>query len=140
MLSPQRWLGDQFSEGRFTVRDLIDLAAADEDEVQKDHLHTVFEWYHQRSVAAVRGFLASAFALVAAGLAAVLKDGTDVDEVYIGLGGTAVLGLAVAAYLTNRELGHLHREYLASVRLLSELRELRQALREYPYLKAGDGN
>lgn len=113
--------GSSLIAGRFSIGEILDLAASG-TENGEDHLKTIFGWYHERSTAAVRGFLRTAAALAVAFLAAALADKGEIQEWHVLVGTAAGTFLVLLAVWTNWHLGHLHREFVISVRLLRQLR------------------
>ena len=113
--------------GRFTMNEILDLVAA-QGTKPEGHLTTVFEWYHARMSATVRGSLASAATVFVAFIAALLNDKTDVDPEHAFAGALVFTVLVATALWGTWHLGHFQREYLVSVRLADELREFRPAL------------
>jgi hypothetical protein len=122
-------LDDVLTGARFTVGEVLELAAAQTDDAEQ-HLKLVFEWYHQRAVGFIRAVTTAAIALPAGLIAAGLKDGNVAGSEWAFAGGAVATGvLAFVAVRQSDHLGHLHREYLLALRLLGELRRRGRALR-----------
>jgi hypothetical protein len=107
---------------RFTVRELLELAAApDRDERSEEHLKIIFEWYHSRALARIRGFLATAATILAGFLVAALNEKSDIQGWHVFAGSLVIWCLVLMAMWANSHLSHLQREYVAAVRLLRVL-------------------
>ena len=113
--------------GRFSFSELLDLAASDRADAD-EHLKTVFEWYYARSVASVRGALASAATIIVAFFVAGLDAEAHIRAEHIGPGAGVITLLVLAALWSNWQLSHLQREFLVCVRLVHELRKFQSEL------------
>ena len=127
------WIREQLVSGRFSIRELLDLAAtnglADSNDVRvdvDDVLKTVFEWYYARTTAFIRGSVAAAATIFAAFFVAFLSGKTNIWAIL--LGAVVIVVLLSAALHLNLHLAHLHREYVVSLRLLHELEEFKAGL------------
>jgi hypothetical protein len=110
--------------------ELLELAAtkdADADGVLK----AVFEWYYARTTLFIRGAVATAVTVLAAFLVAYLSDKADIGPAHIFVGVLVVVLLLFAALHINLHLAHLHREWVASLRLLHEFKEFQGELATY---------
>jgi hypothetical protein len=118
------------SRGRFTIEDILHLAATDAKDAEA-HLGKIFDWYHNRESAFVKGCATASAGAVLALIATAADTSTHLDAaLVVALAGTVVL-LALAAWWQNVHLGHLHREYLVSVRILCRLSAFRKQLDAY---------
>ncbi len=117
-------LGQLLTGARFSVRELLELAtASDGDKRSDEHLKTVFEWYHSRAAARIRGLLATAATIVAGFLVAALDENSHIQAWHVLAGSFVIWCLVLMAAWANWHLSHLQREYLAAVRLLRELQD-----------------
>jgi hypothetical protein len=111
-----------YSQSAFTIGDLFDLAEANTSDDPAARLEKVFDWYFDRAMSVIRfGFLLSGGSFGSL-IGAALNHQTD-WPIYVLLG-AGLLG-AVVAVVQMRILAHLHREFVASVRLLAVLRRIR---------------
>ena len=117
-------MAQRLTGARFSARELLELAAASEGDTRSDeHLKAVFEWYHSRAGARIRGFLATAATIVAGFLVAALDESSHIQGWHVFAGSFVIWCLVLLAAWANSHLAHLQREYVAGVRLLRELQD-----------------
>jgi hypothetical protein len=116
----RRLLSSLIVSARFSVREILDLAASGSPEAES-RIETIFGWYHERSSTTVRGLLRTAGAIAVAFLAAAISEKADIKPWHVGVGSGVATFLILAAIWTNWHLGHLQREFVTSIRLLRGL-------------------
>jgi hypothetical protein len=115
--------------GRVTVRDLLLLVGSVEN--PGDHVEKIFGWTFTRSSEFVKGAVAGLIAF-AVGVAAVLFDKDVGGAIVLGvLAAILLTALAAGALYVNRDISHLHREWLASAALIRRLEPFKDDLGEY---------
>ena len=110
------------TDARFTIGELLLLAEARSPDAEA-RLTTVFEWYHQRAAGTLRATAAAAAAVPTGILLGAFKDKLVFSLAAVIVAGLVTLVLTAAAIYQAKQLSHLHREYLLSVRLLRALQQ-----------------
>lgn len=112
------------------MRDLLDLATSEVQEAP-DHLQKAYDWYFERRMTEVRLAFGAAGSLVIAFLAALFREGAQIEVWQLVVAAVAVASLLVLGLWRLRQLRSIHREYLAALQLYSSLVRLGPVLRLY---------
>lgn len=113
-----------------TVKDLLDLVDSEAPN-PADRIERMYGWHFERSMTAVRLTLGLAATLLVAMLVALVQNKSGTPDVLIGGGFAAAAATATYGVYRFWELRRIHREYVASLRLLGEINPLGAFLRRY---------
>lgn len=112
------------------IRELIDLVAAEVQEPEK-RLEKVFDWEASRSAEIVKWVLGASAAVFVAVLVAYFKGDVSNPKWHLPIGFTLAGFTATYGLVRLHQMRKAHREFVAALLLLAELRRIAPFIRRY---------
>jgi hypothetical protein len=119
-----------------TVRDLIDLAAGD-NEGANAQVTQVFQWRHERMMTLSRSSVGTGTALLIGLAIAVVTDDSSVNRVAAVVGTAGAVVVLAFGFVISWRTRRLDKQYVAAQFLLAELQTIRPFLRRYLFREGG---
>lgn len=113
---------------RMPIREVIDMVVADVVEPDK-RLEKMFDWEHDRNIEVVKWILGASAAILVAVLVAFFKGEFHEWQLPVGLISSLLCGTYGLYRL--RRMHKSYQNYVASLRLLSELKRIETFLKRY---------
>lgn len=113
-----------------TVRDLIDLAAGD-NEGANTQITQVFQWRYDQMMTLSRSLVGTGMALLIGLAVAVATDDSTVNRLAAVLGAGGALTVTIVGLVVSWRTRRLNKQYVSAQFLLAELQTIRPFLRRF---------